>query len=211
MANKYIPVITLHVRRFGTHSCFEFSMGDGNSYLYGVPWCNVHAVITGLQLIPIEFGTMTIVVNHTYETFNIYNVTVYAFNHVSSDRRSTIAIVKEWYCYRPNITFAENLTDSSNPLQFMRSQDFYIRPTVQIDCMKSYNQSSTEWHVRRGPTLVDTLENVVAFHHPIRHLPYGVYTIDFTVEMEGAAEYFDRKTIYVEIIPTPLFASVNGK
>ena len=142
-------------------------------------------------------------------TSNRYNVTVNAFNHVSSDARSVITVVKEWYCYQPNITFAENLTNTANPLQFMKSVDFFIRPTsVAIDCMKSYNQSSTVWQIRGG----DSQPDMDALHHPSRYLPYGEYTIDFTVELVGVEdEYYDMETIYIEIIPTPLYVSINGK
>ena len=64
-------------------------------------------------------------VNYTYDAFDVYTVSVYAFNHVSNQTLQTTTVVKEWYCYTPNITFEDNVTDANNIPQFYKSIEFY--------------------------------------------------------------------------------------
>ena len=215
-----VSSLTLTVERFGTHSCFKFNMSDGNTLFYGRPWCASQE--PSLTLIPLEHNTTVIQVNHTYTDFGVYTVTVDAFNHASSQSMQTTTVVKEWYCYTPAITFNDIFTDVSNIQQFYKSADFSIAPTsVNVDCMKSSNQSVDHWEVRPlgGGAVLATANDVRLFHHPVRmpELHYGQYEANFSVTMSP----FDPATppenvsasmvVYFEIIATPLEVSINGK
>ena len=74
-----VSSLTLTLTRFGTHSCFKFEMGDGNTTFYGRPWCASQE--PALTLIPLEHDTMEFQVNYTYGTSDIYTASAYAFNH----------------------------------------------------------------------------------------------------------------------------------
>ena len=208
-----VSSLTLTLERFATHSCFKFDMDDGNTLLYGRPWCASQE--PALTLIPLEY-TLELQVNYTYDTFNSYTVSVYAFNHISNQTLLTTTVVKEWYCYTPNITFSDNLTDVNNPLQFYKSLEFSIVPLeVDVDCMKSYNQSTDHWEVRQlGTDMVNaTADDVRFFYHPVRmsELPYGQYEADLSVAMTGFENITTVATVYFEITATPLMVSVNSK
>ena len=207
-----VSSLTLTLQRFGTHSCFKFDMGDGNTLLYGRPWCASQE--PALTLIPLEHDTMQFHVNHTYEAFGVYTVSVDAYNHVSSQTQQTTTVVKEWYCYTPNITFSDNITDADHPLQFYKSLEFSISPAeVEVDCMKSYNQSSYSWEIRpRGTSSVYATANDVSFYHPPRmnELPYGEYEAVLTVAMTGFEHVRDVERAYIEITATPLIVALTN-
>ena len=214
-----VSTLNLTLQRFGSHSCFTFDVNDTNdnvTYFYGRPWCAAQE--PDLQLEIIDDNTMEILVNHTYLAFGVYDVSVYAFNHVSNQTMHTTTVVKPWYCFTPNITFAENLTDTETLTAFYKSIAFDITPAeLEIDCMKSYNQSVFSWKVRqRDATEVSfnvTTAGVSSFHHPVRmeELPYGQYEIELFVAMTNFEEYNNSALAYFEIIPTPLIVSINGR
>ena len=208
-----VSSLTLTLTRFGTHSCFKFDMGDGNTTFYGRPWCASQE--PALTLIPLEHDTMEFQVNYTYDAFDVYTVSAYAFNHVSNQTLQTTTVVKEWYCYTPNITFDDNVTDINNIPQFYKSIEFYINPVeIEVDCMKSFNQSTDRWQVRPlgTSTVYATADDVRFFYHPVRmnELPYGEYEADLSIAMTGFEHVSAEARIYFEITATPLIVSING-
>ena len=124
-------------------------------------------------------------------------------------------MVKEWYCYTPNITFDDNVTDINNIPQFYKSIEFYINPVeIEVDCMKSFNQSTDRWQVRPLGTsnVYATADDVRFFYHPVRmsELPYGEYEADLSIAMAGFEHVYNEATVYFEITATPLIVSING-
>ena len=204
----------LTIQRFGTHSCFLWDMGDNTRYVYGRPWCATNASDAGLELNIIDHGIMNLYVNHTYDTWDRYTVSVFAFNYVSEDAVSTIAVVKDWYCYVPNITFSDNFTDPQDPVKFMKSTEFTILPvTIEIDCMKSLNRSETVlniYNINNKQSAVLSIANVTSFNHSVRQLSYGEYIVSFNVIMLGVPSVFRTEEAYFEVIKTPLDISIKG-
>lgn len=203
----------LTVKRFGTNSCFEFNLGDGTKYFYGVSWCQTYAAANGLSLIEIQHGQMTIELNHTYSTWNVYPVSVYAFNHITNDTINTTAVIKDWYCYSPNITYNESLINLVNIPQFMKSITFSIAPIdIEINCMKSLNKSQSLLVVYdNSNTVVYSEANMTEFSYTPRMFPYGMYRLVLRISMLGVEQYFDEVGVSFEIIKTPLVVNIAGK
>ena len=204
----------LTIQTFGTHSCFLWDMGDSIRYFFGRPWCANNASDARLQLNIIDHGIMNLFVNHTYDTWDTYKVNVFAFNHVSEDSVSTSAVVEEWYCYTPNITFSDNFTDPENPMKFMKSTEFSIKPvTIEIDCMKSLNRSEIVLNIYRvsdKQSAVLSFVNISSFNHSARQLPYGEYIVSLSVIMLGVPSVFRTSQAYFEVTKTPLDVSIKG-
>ena len=211
-----VSTAILSIARFGTHSCFEWDMGDGNIYMYGRPWCEPNATKLGVELNLLSYDDSILVVNHTYETWDNHKVTVNAFNHVSNDTLTTVSVVREWYCNKPIIDFTDNYTDISHPIQFMKSWDFIIPASrVLIDCMKSLNRSESNLKVyslgNPVPVHEEMLPNAIEFHHPPLLLDYGTYKIDIYMEMFEVPYVNTTTTLHIEIIPTPLVIKIDSK
>ena len=202
----------LTIDRFGTNSCFQWNMGDGTIYLYGMPWCQTYANENGLTLLAVEDGQSVLHISHTYETWNVYTVTVDGFNHVSDVTTQTQAIIKDWYCFSPNITYNDTLTDPTNRPQFMKSAVFILQPdNIAIDCMKSVNRSFSLLQVfNSDDVVVFSVENETQFSYAPRQLPYGLYSLRLNLWMLGVTQYSDEATIDFEIIKTPLVINIAG-
>lgn len=208
--------LILNIDRFGTNSCFLWNMGDGTEYIYGVPWCEQSATERGLTLTPVIPGIQQIVHTHVYGSWDTFNVTVFAFNHVSNDSAWNVTDVKEWYCYKPDLHFPDHLGISSPPFtQFMKAVYFDVElKNMSVDCMKSLNNTESILSVyvygneSAGPVL--TFYNVTGLHYEPRMLELGNYTAELTLLMAGVHRMNATARFYMQIITTPLIAQLVG-
>ena len=218
---NYTSVLTLDIKRFGSHSCFLFDMGDDVTRLiYGLPECEVNATAEGIPFVQIPFGQMRIVHEYVYgplceDTGRCsYVASVYAFNHVSNDTLKVEVVVLDWPCLTPNITIADIFTGSASPYVHMKSKQVTIAPNVSIDCMKTQEYSTT-WDVyEKGGSTVILTQTSENFNYQTRMLPYGDYEVRFTVVMVD--EFFNVvkhervAMVYLQIVKTPLFVAIVG-
>ena len=206
---------TLTVSRFGTYSCFHWNMGDGEpGFVYGMAVCEKYAIQQDLLLIPLTHGQMRIQHNYTYASFGRYMVTVFAFNHVSNDTATTEAVVLDWICFPPNITFSNITSSPTSPLSHQRCQELSIKPEFDIHCWKT-NKVVTAWEVhtigeRSGIPILKINTERHEFNASSRLLPYGAYYVTIFAEMENIYDTTQYAEIYIEIIKCPLHVSMAG-
>ena len=204
----------LDIKRFGSKACFQWDMGDRKSkVMYGLPLCQAFANERGIPFIEVADQQMTIVHEYVYEATGEYNVVVDAFNHVSNDSLSTVGIVKEWYCLRPNISFPENITDPQKPPVFMRSQNISIPPILEVDCMLTDDIDFT-WTIYRSDdksgTPVFTQYQTPVFQTGPRAFPYGNFFVNLTIQMRKISNTNQTGGFYLRIIKTPLIVGMKG-
>lgn len=218
---KNISVVILNVTRFGANSCFLFNMGFQNisSFMYGLEICEQNATDLDIPFYPMAwdppYGVIEIVHGYEYPWWGIFDVTVFAFNHVSNDTLTTKVAVMEWFCYTPNITLPDNFTDPDNPLTYMRSEDFVIVPDLMVNCMKA-DYVDRIWEVFDITAKVDSppmywQNSSLIFNHTKRTLPYGSYKIRYWVMMLDINNTDTEDWGYLTIIKTPLVVEIAGK
>ena len=199
---------SLTVERFGKKSCFQFIMGDGSTdTVYGSDeMCQQHASDNNLDYVPIEYGELALEHEYIYDYFAHFNMSVFAFNHVSNDTLYVDAWVKDWPCYWPNITMPENVSDDAAPLVKMKSSEFVITPDTLIDCMKT-GVTDTSWEVFGAndmSSVVMGLTDEDSFQYSPLSLDYGPYILVYNVSMHQVDNRWNISEAFISIVPTPL-------
>ena len=206
-------VFILDVKRFGSKSCFLFSMADDSTdMVYGChSLCSSFADENMMTYVSIEYGTMQIIHEHIYPTYDHYNASVFAFNHVSNSTLYVDAWVKDWPCEWPNVTMNTNMSDENSPFQNMKSVYLEIIPYITINCMKT-QQTTIVWQIYRYEDLVEPLfelfDNETYLYEP-KSLDYGKYMFVINVTMFGLQDRWNISEAFIEIIKTPLVIEKN--
>ncbi len=209
-----ITVLTLDIRRFGSHSCFNWSLGDGTTILYGVLSCQDFVAGDGIEFSEIPIGQQIISLSHTYPDIGEYTATVYAFNHVSNDTLQVVSIIRDWPCERPIVSF------HSRSFEILRSESFELTSNVTVNCTKT-TQFNATWEILvKGDQ--DPIIEVSGFEREqfainSRSLGYGLYDIIYTVALFSSHPVLrvdgmeTVATLELEVTKTPLVVGiVNG-
>lgn len=210
-----VSTIITEVKRMGTNSCFIFEMGDDKSTKYGYGVNDICRDYTDSQSIPftkISYDKKTIVVEHIYDKFADFTVTVKGFNHLTEVRAQTVAKVMEWLCFIPNATIPDTFMNKGKPLQLPKGLSTEIPVNITQNCMKTttvvydwkaYNLLSNQ--------LVYTYTNK-SFTFPPRRLDFGLYRVDYNIHMLNLKNLASSYEIYIEVVSSPLqVILVNGK
>ncbi|CAF5108814.1 unnamed protein product [Rotaria sp. Silwood1] len=96
-------------------------------------------------------------------------------------------------CFRPKIRLIPSGTSLSSPLQFRRSQDFYILSKIGLNCNDSLT-TTTKWTINNcslecsSPVQLDQtiITNFSELFIPARTFPYGLYELKLTVTMNAS-------------------------
>jgi hypothetical protein len=113
------------------------------------------------------------------------------------------------------ITLIPSTSSLLSPLQFRRSQDFYISSYVQLSCNSSLS-TITKWTVNNcssncssqisiGQMVITTFSEL---YIPARTLAYGIYELKLTVTMTAAQHLTSSKSAYVRITPSGITANL---
>ena len=212
-------LMIVDIERFGTNACFQFDMGDGRDFiLYGsTDFCESYALDpTDPELYQqVEHGTIQLYHEYIYRQFGEYNVTVFAFNHVSNDSLTTEAEVLDWPCIPPNITLPGNESDIDAPLLIPKSVHFFIQPDTFIDCMKT-SRFTNVWELFELGSAIPLatsggedywVRQPEPFQQERRLLAYGSYELLYTASMFNVTpEQINSSITYFDIVSTPLSA-----
>ncbi len=209
-----VTVLTLEIRRFGTYSCFNWNLGDDTIVLYGVQSCQEFAIVDGIEFYEIPFGQQSISLSHTYPDIGEYNVTVYAFNHVSNDTLQVVSIISDWPCERPILSFP------SQSFTIMRSESLPLTSNVTVNCTKTTHFNATwEIHIRGEQDPIAEISGFEREQFTIspRTLAYGLYDIIYTAALFSSHPVLrvdgmeTVAALELEVTNTPLVVGiVNG-
>ena len=210
-----ITVVDINVLRFGTRSCFDIDMGDGQShYVYGLPSCLTYAEEHKYIFSEIPFETMRITHDYNYTSIGTYYIYIFAFNHVSNSSLSGSTVVMDWPCEFPQIIIGTEYTNPSAPKTIKKSKSIGIFPRFEINCT-STDAYKTYWVITSGGSTVVSLYDVDSLELEPKYLEYGSYTVNLTVAMYSTRPVLkvdQKKTIvimYIEIIPSPLRVKIT--
>ena len=118
-------------------------------------------------------------------------------------------------CFPPNITLFPALSEFDRPLQFRRSQDFYITAMLKLVCAESL-AIETKWSIYNCTPNCSTRANIDAsintsfseVYIPARTLVYGLYEFKLTVTMLAVPKMFARVSAFVKINPSGITANL---
>ncbi|CAF3720614.1 unnamed protein product [Rotaria sp. Silwood1] len=134
---------------------------------------------------------------------------------VKSTTRSTTTSIIEETCFRPTMTLFPTPSSLEIPLQFRRSQDFYISATLTLNCAESL-EIEAKWSIFNctpnctvqatiDPSINLTLNELFI---PARTLSYGVYELKLTVTMQALSNLFSSQSAFVKINPSGITANL---
>ncbi|CAD5117598.1 DgyrCDS6354 [Dimorphilus gyrociliatus] len=204
---KNVSTIITEVKRMGTNSCFIFDLGDDSAtkMSFGVnDVCQEYSDFRSIPFTQISYDQQYIIVEHTYDKFAEFNVTVRAFNSITEENRWVIAKVIDWLCFIPNATIPEIFMDISNPQEVPKGLNTEIPVNITQDCMKT-TVVVYDWktYILPSESLVYSFSNK-SFTFPPRTLDFGLYRIDYTIHMLNLEHLRSSYKIYIQIVPSPL-------
>jgi hypothetical protein len=118
-------------------------------------------------------------------------------------------------CFPPIITLIPSTSSFSSPLQFRRSQDFFLSSYLQLNCNGSL-ATTTKWtihnctstcsnQIQMDPIVITTSSELFV---PSKMLVYGIYQLTLTVSMIAAPNLISSKSAYVQITPSGITANL---
>ena len=120
-------------------------------------------------------------------------------------------------CFRPTVTLYPGPSNVTVPLQFRRSQDFYISTIIKLKCAESL-EVKTQWSIFNcslnstcsTQAKLDELINTTLseLFVPARILSYGSYKMELTVTMVDSPRIFSIDSAYVKINPSGITANL---
>lgn len=114
-------------------------------------------------------------------------------------------------CFSPVITLMCNASSLSSPLEFERSEDFFISSQLQLNCDQSLSTIS-QWEIDsctvNCSSSVQIDQAVVTTSNelfiPARTLPYGTYQLKLSVSMMIAPHLTSSVYVYVKIMSSAI-------
>jgi hypothetical protein len=118
-------------------------------------------------------------------------------------------------CFPPIITLIPSTSSLTSPLQFQRSQDFFISSSLQLNCNSSLS-TITKWTINNctsncssqiqiGQMIITRFSELFI---PARTLNYGTYQLILTVTMIAAPHLFSSASAYVKITPSTIIVNL---
>jgi len=109
------------------------------------------------------------------------------------------------------ITLIPSGSTPSNPVQFRRSQDFYIISLINIECNQSISLTY-QWVIKIGSNITQLDQSVLTtfneLYIPARILSYGVYELELQTTIHSSFDRIISKSVFVRIAPSALTANL---
>ena len=137
--------------------------------------------------------------------------------HIEGETLSFRSVSLLSACSSPQVTLIPSTSNFSFPLQFRRTQDFYISSTVELNCNVSiviqfkwlisncsnFNCSNA---VQFDSTVITTTTNEL--YISARTLPFGLYEVELTATLGVSSNLRSSKSAYVRINPSGITANL---
>ena len=118
-------------------------------------------------------------------------------------------------CFPPKVTLIPSTSTFSAPLQFRRSQDFFISSNIELNCNVSLS-TIIQWTISIcnstcssafsfDQSIKTTLSELYV---PPRKLPLGIYRLTLTVSMSMSSSLRSSDSAYVRITPSNITANL---
>ncbi|CAF0739918.1 unnamed protein product [Adineta ricciae] len=118
-------------------------------------------------------------------------------------------------CAQPNVVLFPGQSSYNSPLQFRRSQDFYVGASFKVKCDTLFT-IQIKWNIFNctmncsvpaniDPSIDKTTSELMI---PARTLTYGLYELILTVTMTGKHYSVTKQSVFVKINPTGTTANL---
>ncbi|CAF4063852.1 unnamed protein product, partial [Adineta steineri] len=137
--------------------------------------------------------------------------------HITSTEYMTTSniLTTNQTCFIPKITLIPGISTLSSPIQFRRSQDFYIISLIELNCSNSLSMI-TQWtitnctsiclqKIQLDPTIITTLSEL---YIPRNTLAYGIYELKLTVTMTKIPSLTSSSSVYIQITSSGITANL---
>ncbi|CAF1302442.1 unnamed protein product [Adineta ricciae] len=118
-------------------------------------------------------------------------------------------------CFSPKLTLIPGSSTLASPLQYRRSQDFYIMSIIEVNCNDSLS-TIKKWTIKNCSStcsyqlsLDQTIQTTFTeLHIPARTLPFGLYQLQFTVTMANYTNLTTSSSVYVQVTSSGIVANL---
>ncbi|CAF4054709.1 unnamed protein product [Adineta steineri] len=118
-------------------------------------------------------------------------------------------------CFSPRITLIPSTSTLSSPIQFRRSQDFYIVSLIELNC-NNLISIITHWTIKNCTSIFSNqiqLDSTIIttsteLYIPARTLVYGLYELKLIVTMVNMSSLTSTSSVYVQITPSGITANL---
>ncbi|CAF4116785.1 unnamed protein product, partial [Adineta steineri] len=137
--------------------------------------------------------------------------------HITSTEYMTTSdiLTTNQTCFIPRITLIPGISTLSLPIQFRRSQGFYIISLIELNCTNSLSMI-TQWTIKNctsiclqkiqlDSTIITTLSEL---YIPRNTLAYGIYELKLTVTMTKVPSLISSSSVYIQITSSGITANL---
>jgi len=117
-------------------------------------------------------------------------------------------------CHPPEIRLIPESSSLLSPIQFRRSQDFYILSMIKLNCNNSLRTTS-KWIIinctincSKEISRDEIKTNYRELYIPSNILPYGIYQLILTVTMTLHPTLTTKKSVFIQISPSGITANL---
>ncbi|XP_064105654.1 uncharacterized protein LOC135215142 [Macrobrachium nipponense] len=164
---------------------------------------------------------------HTYTANGVYNISIMAYNPVSTTTDMLLFIVSDLKCRPPKIEIFDGTLDYLAAPRLYKGEDNSIVAVSTIDCEVT-SKTKKRWQIFAVDDLwgfivepIATMDVVPTWNMsevviPANYLKYGRYMLTYTLTMwdppvlDPNWPFQKQMDTYIEIIPTPLKPSMFG-
>ena len=119
-------------------------------------------------------------------------------------------------CYSPVVILIPGQSNLMSPLQYRRSQDFFISSMIQLNCdislsiniqwtITNCTSASCSLPINLNKKVITTLSEL---YIPSRNLDYGIYQLTCTVTMTAVPSLKSSSSVFVQITATGITANL---
>ena len=214
---------TLRLAEPGTNPCYLWDMGDNSKLtIYGGSDCEAKASLNDFNYFAWGQG-VTLYHTHMYIKNGSFTARVTAFNTVSIQTISNIAVISGVSCFYPEVHINGGGQRFDRPVSKLRSEWINLESTAVINCdvsigpsyqWKIYKITQGNTYLHRIYTEYD-ISNTVALDKfkilfPPGSFADGIYRLSLNVSMIGIPGLFQEGFTYLNISKTPLVVSIIG-
>ena len=204
---------TITIGQQGTDSCFLVDLGNNTRTLYkgfdNVSCDNELKIANDTKVLPsLNF---TILLQYWKKTRYAVNLT--AMNSVSKVTIRGWVIILPLPCNYPVVRIPDAGRTMETRMKYFRAEYISIKSRCTIDCLAS-RETAFQWNLFwNNGTILETDDfdkTLSVLIIPRRTLPYGKFRVTLNVSMVGLPLVYTVFDSYLEIMPSPLVAAING-
>ena len=210
---EYNTTFTITIGQQGTDSCFLVDLGNNTRTLYkgfdNVSCADELKIANDTKVLP----SLNFTILLQYWKQMRYAVNLTAMNSVSNDTIRRWVIILPLPCKYPVVRIPDAGRTLETRMKYFRAEYISIKSRCTIDCLAS-RETQFQWNLFwTNGTIYETDDfdrTLSVLIIPRQTLPYENFKVTLNVSMVGLPLVFTVFDSYLEIMPSPLVAAING-